>query len=267
MIPVLSPDGEEMIARLAADRALLVFDFDGTLAPIVADRDRASMRLETRGLLRAAGVLYPGAIVSGRDRADVARRVANVPVVEVIGNHGAEDGAARPDPTVGARVGAWVTALEAVVAGLPGVELEQKALSVAVHYRRADLRSADIARLAARAAQLPGSRVFGGDAVVNVVPADAWTKGGAIERLATRQRARSVMFVGDDVTDEDAFRSAAVTCPVRVGATGHSAARWFLRDQREIDALLEELIEARTALGARGDGWSTAPGAPGAAER
>jgi trehalose 6-phosphate phosphatase len=62
---ILSRDHEGMLARLAGARALLAFDFDGTLAPIVADRHRAVMRQRTRSLLATAAKLYPCAVISG----------------------------------------------------------------------------------------------------------------------------------------------------------------------------------------------------------
>jgi trehalose 6-phosphate phosphatase len=245
VIAVFSSEGERMIARLAEDRALLAFDYDGTLAPIVADRERAEMRPSTRALLRVAAVHFPCAVISGRARADVAARVASAPLVAVVGNHGAEADGAPAEPLVRARIQAWAAALRGALRHVPGVDVEAKGLSVAVHHRAANAGPAEVQRIAALAATLPGARVFGGDGVVNVTPADAPTKGGALEALASRERAGSVLFVGDDVTDEDAFRSQAVTFAVRVGASRRSFARWFVEDQLQVDALLRAIVAAR----------------------
>jgi trehalose 6-phosphate phosphatase len=253
-----------MFGRLAANRGLLVFDFDGTLAPIVEDRALASMRPATAGLFRLAALLYPCAVLSGRDRSDVGRRVARVPLVEVIGNHGAESGASRVEPRIRVRVRSWVAALEASLAQVPGVEIERKACSVAIHHRAAGLSRLDVGKLEALVAKLPGSRVFGGDAVVNVVSREAPSKGDAIEDLARRQGTRTVMFVGDDVADEDAFRSRVVTYPIRVGRSRQSAATWFVEDQSDVDALLRTLVQARQAL--RRTGLLRAPSSRGTGE-
>jgi trehalose 6-phosphate phosphatase len=265
VIPVLSPEGERMIARLAADRALLAFDYDGTLAPIVADRERAEMRPSTRALLRVAAVLFPCAVVSGRARADVAARVASAPLVAVVGNHGAEVDGAPAEPLLRARIEAWAVALRGALRHVPGVDVEAKGLSLAVHHRAAGAAPDDVARIAALAATLPGARVFGGDGVVNVTLADAPTKGSAVEALASRERAGTVLFVGDDVTDEDAFRSPAVTFGVRVGASRRSRAGWYLEDQLEIDALLRALVAARRRHAGVGEPIPrrTAPSEPG----
>ncbi|HKU43339.1 MAG TPA: trehalose-phosphatase, partial [Polyangiales bacterium] len=68
---VLSRENREVLAQLARTRVLLAFDYDGTLAPIVAQRDRAHMRARTRRLLARVCALYPCAVISGRSRLDV----------------------------------------------------------------------------------------------------------------------------------------------------------------------------------------------------
>ena len=75
MIPILSGEGDDILDQIAAARALLAFDYDGTLAPYTDERTAAGMRPETRTLLRTVALLYPCAVVSGRARADVAARV------------------------------------------------------------------------------------------------------------------------------------------------------------------------------------------------
>ena len=57
-----------VLQQLAWSRALLAFDFDGTLAPIVADRDRAAMRARTRRLFERVCARYPVAVISGRSQ-------------------------------------------------------------------------------------------------------------------------------------------------------------------------------------------------------
>jgi trehalose-6-phosphatase len=84
--------------------------------------------------------------------------------------------------------------------------------------------------------------VFGGKSVVNVVPEGAETKADAVERLAARFPGSPVLYVGDDETDEDAFRSRAVTWSVRVGREDASGAAYYLDDQLEVDALLRAVL-------------------------
>jgi trehalose-phosphatase len=101
----------------------------------------------------------------------------------------------------------------------------------------------------AAAAALRGARVFGGQAVVNVVPPDVHDKGLAVAGLLTRFMPRSAaVYVGDDTTDEDAFSSPSVEVGIRVGASPSSAARFYVASQERIDDLLRALVGARRRL-------------------
>jgi trehalose 6-phosphate phosphatase len=253
VIHLLSDEGLAVLRGLAHRRALLAFDFDGTLAPIVAERAQARMRERTRALLRAAADLFPCAIISGRSRADLAARLAGVPAVELVGNHGAEREDVAPSPAARAQVRAWASALGEAADG--GVEVEDKGLSVAVHYRRAAVPEEARRRIMRLVSLLPGARAFGGHCVVNVVPATAPTKADAVERFAGHHLPWPVLYVGDEETDEDAFGSRAVTHPVRVGRSERTAARYFLEDQAEIDTLLWSLVSERARAAGLGGGW------------
>ena len=263
MKAILTADARGALDGLAAGRALLAFDFDGTLAPIVADRDVAEMPPETRRLLRALSLLYPCVVVSGRARADVAARVAGIPLFAVVGNHGAEAGHGPLDRSRRAQVCGWVRALKRELGLVPGIDVEDKWFTIAVHYRHVRSRGAARALVIRAASALEGARVFGGHAVVNVVPCDAPDKGSAIEELLQRAGPRPVLYVGDDRTDEDVFQSPHVDVGVRVGRTARSAAGWYVSRQTGIDELLRALIAARTrhdGLGDRADGLVRAVG-------
>jgi trehalose 6-phosphate phosphatase len=248
MIPdLLAPASRPAIAAFAHDRALLAFDFDGTLAPIVEDPARAGMRPDTRALLRVAALLYPCVVVSGRSRADLAPRLDGIPLVAWVGNHGAEAGFGPVDRSPRGAVLAWRGALAARLGAMPGVEIEDKGLSLAVHYRRAPDPVAAERDIRAATLELPGARVFGGHCVVNAVPGDAPTKGDAIAELLERSGCRTALYVGDDTTDEDAFRAPGVM-GVRIGDGTGSAAAYRLASQRAIDELLRLLVEERSRL-------------------
>ncbi|WP_242360133.1 MULTISPECIES: trehalose-phosphatase [Anaeromyxobacter] len=251
MIPdLLAAPSRQAIAAIAHDRALLAFDFDGTLAPIVDEPGRALMRPDTRALLRVAALLYPCVVVSGRSRADLAPRLEGVPLVAWVGNHGAEAGFGPVDRSPRGTVLGWRAALTARLGDLPGVEIEDKGLSIAIHYRRAAEPAAAELAIREAAATLPGARVFGGHAVVNAVPADAPTKGDAIAELLERSGCRTALYVGDDATDEDAFRAPGVVGVV-IGASEASAAAYRLASQDAIDDLLRLLVEERSRLDGR----------------
>jgi trehalose 6-phosphate phosphatase len=253
--------GRAALALAGAARTLLAFDFDGTLAPIVRHPAGAAMRGATRDLLREVALRYPCAIVSGRAVDDLRRLFAGVPVRWLVGNHGAEGlGAAPPDR---ARIAAWGRALRAVAREVPGVAVEDKGRSLAVHYRGApDGRRARAAVLRVAGRQ-PGARLVPGKRVVNLVPQEAPDKGAALVALVARARPEVVLFAGDDVTDEDAFRrSLGVTCiTVRVGKARATAADFFLAGQGAVDRLLRALRDARVPRGERAERARRAGGA------
>lgn len=247
---LLGREGGETLARLASSRALLAFDFDGTLAPIVARRDEAHMRAHTAALLCELCRRYPCAVISGRGRADVRQRLEGADVRHVIGSHGVE-----PGPNLRAYARAMAQARRALGGALahePGVELEDKRYSLALHYRRASSKRTARASIMRAVAALPvGLRMVPGKLVVNLVPEGAPNKGQALERLRAHTRAEVVLYVGDDVTDEDVFGLDAGDrlVSVRVGRSTASAAAYFLRDQGEMDRLLARLVELRSPGG------------------
>lgn len=243
---ILSRDHVSTLERLAGSRALLAFDFDGTLAPIVADRERAVMRSKTRALLAATSELYPCAVISGRARSDVAARLGPIRVKYVVGNHGIEPG---PDISALEREIAMARPLLAkALIAQPGVEIEDKRYSLAVHYRAAPQKRAARMAIKDAIAALPRPvRLIPGKLVANVVPSGARDKGKTLLELRDRERAEVALYVGDDVTDEDVFtlRQPEQLLAMRVGRMAASAAPFYLRDQREIDRLLAHVVKLR----------------------
>lgn len=232
----------------ARRRSLLVFDFDGTLAPIVGDPDRACMRPRTRHLLREVARLYPCAVVSGRALGDLRRRVWGIPLWAVLGNHGAESDAPRNRSRRPPRaVRAWRRALERSLVAVPGVWIEDKKYTLTVHYREAP-RPSRAARIVARAARsLPGARLVGSPFGLNVLPVSASHKGIAVAELRRRARCEAALYVGDDASDELVFarRSDSSLLTVRIGRSLSSRASFYVRRQAEIDRLLERLAALR----------------------
>jgi len=241
-----SPDGAGALAQLAATRTLVAFDFDGTLAPIVANRGRAEMRPRTAELLSALGERFPCAVISGRGRDDVLARLAPVAIKHVVGNHGLEPGANLE--AFEAEVHEVIPSLQAGLAGLPGVELEDKRYSLAIHFRGSPTKLLARAAILEAAAALPVQmRVVHGRLVVNLIPARAPNKGAALLALRSAEHADIALYVGDDITDEDVFTidQPGRLLSVRVGECDASAAAYYLRDQGEVDDLLTGLIALR----------------------
>ncbi len=250
---ILAETGAAVLDAVAQERMPLAFDFDGTLAPLVDDPGAARMHDSTRALLRLVALLHPCAVISGRSRADIVHRVDGIPLVAVVGNHGAEAGRGPVDPRGAALVASWRDTARRELAGVEGVEVEDKGLSLAIHYRRSATPYDSERAVTAVAKKLEGARVFRGHAVMNVVPPHLHDKGAALAGVLSRIGRDCAMYVGDDTTDEDAFRSKAVQVSVRVGRSSASAAGYFVPLQADVDELLRALIRARRRQDGLGD--------------
>lgn len=214
-------------------RPLLLLDYDGTLAPIVPDPARAVPHPAVPALLARLADRHPTVVITGRDLATLGRLLAvdGVPVgVRAVGLHGAEWGQpgrpdlSRPHPAVDAEA---VARLRATVPAFEGVYVEPKGALFAVHSRRAADPAAAEAALAAWPAAVPdGLDVVRGSCVVELRPAGV-SKGVAVARLSAEHPGCTPVYVGDDTTDEDAFRALAHhadAVTVKVG-DGPTAAR------------------------------------------
>jgi trehalose 6-phosphate phosphatase len=245
MVHILSRRHVSRLAEFAASNVLLAFDYDGTLAPIAPDPEFAPMRPRTRRLLRTVARRYPCVVISGRARADLARCVDGVPVWHLSGNHGLEpwgEDAAYP-----AQVKSWVRQLEQRLAGHHGVVVENKAYSLTIHYRHARPKRAALRAVDRAVRTLRGARTIPGKEAISVVPRGAVDKGDALERARRLLHCDRAIYVGDDDTDEDAFDPARPErlLGIRVGLRHRSRARYHLKNQGEIDRLLETLIALR----------------------
>lgn len=238
--------GLAALRTLAASGPLVALDYDGTLTPIREDPAEAVLSAEMGHHLQDLARVLPTIIVTGRASADARSVLGDIDGIEVIGNHGAETSALIP-PNWQRRVHAWRKVLDSKVGFLPGVSVEDKGYSLSVHYRRSpDWEAARRAILAA-AAELPGARVTGGKAVVNVVLPEAPDKGAAVLLACRRAKCRRAIYVGDDDTDEDVF---ALDRPdeiltVRVGGGTRTSADYYLHDPHEVGELLALLIRLR----------------------
>ena len=229
----------------AQARVLLAFDFDGTLAPIVRKPEAAAMRARTAKLLAEVARRYPCVVLSGRSRADVMKKVAAIPLRAVFGNHGME-----PSPDLGTwrrQTEAWHARLAAALPPIAGVVIEDKGVSLAIHYRQARARAVVRLQVLALVAELHGTRIVEGKMVVNILPAGAPDKGRALITLRKRLRCQAAIYIGDDDNDEDVFALANQEhlLGIRVGRSRRSHAAYFVPNQASVDQLLARLIQTR----------------------
>lgn len=243
---VLGPEGQAALQALFAAHPILVFDFDGTLAPIVPDPQSARILLPVARALKTLAQRWPVAIVTGRAVSDVRDRLGFEPWA-IVGSHGAEDPAC-PDAVDPARLDAIRVALAGESGQrlhLAGIQVEDKGHSMALHYRLA--RDRDQAhQTALHFAQSLGDSVavFEGKMVVNLVVPGAPHKGDAVQTLMHRNGASSVLFVGDDVNDEPVFQCAEPDwVTIKIGRDAQSAASYFLDSTGETALMLDFCVK------------------------
>ena len=219
-VRALPADPRTLGSRLAGSPLVVLLDVDGTLAPIAPRPEDATVPGPTRAAVAALARAHDThvALVSGRGAAD-ARRLVGVDGVWAIGNHGLE----TIDPggilSIDERVTAWENALqsvrasaEAAAALVPGARVEDKGATLSIHYRLAE--PGDVPQLesvVAAAAGKAGLRVTRGRKIIEVRPPLAVDKGTAVlalaKRLGATERSASILFAGDDTTDEDAMEA------------------------------------------------------------
>jgi trehalose 6-phosphate phosphatase len=242
---ILARANHEVLQQFAWSKMLLAFDYDGTLAPIVSDPDKAIMRHTTRRLLEELVPLYPCMVISGRAQRDVMRRLHGIGVHKIVGNHGAEPwhGTSRPVN----KSDRWHRLLSERLSGLRGVKIEDKGLSIAIHYRQSREKRLARSAILDAASMLGEVRLMGGKQVINILPQGAPHKGIALERERARLKCDTAIYVGDDETDEDVFAldQPGQLLTIRVGQRRSSAAAYFIESQRRIDDLLRVLLKLR----------------------
>ena len=254
MTPLFSAAGTAVLEAIVRPGLLCVFDFDGTLAPIVSQPDQARLPASVRERLVALQRRTPVAILTGRALADIGARL-QLTADFLVGNHGLEGlpDSSRRRADFLQRVDLWRAALQLAFADQdrfdPQLVLEDKAVSLSVHYRHVQDQTKVRAALEALFATLtPAPRIIAGKCIYNLLPQGAGDKGAAFNQLMVLSGASAAIYVGDDVTDEDVFRLVRKDLlSVRVGHAEDSAAPFFLPHHTDIVLLLDRLIE-RLAL-------------------
>lgn len=255
---ILEAEGDAQMRRLLAGPALIAFDFDGTLAPIVEHPPHARLLPGVEDSLRRLTPLAKVVVISGRALDDLRER-APQGTYRLIGNHGNEGVLA--DPLAAARAHAvcrgWRSELERLFREHPedaqGLEIEDKGATLSVHYRRAPDAGRALQVLDAFVAHLePAPRRIGGKLLVNLLPPGTQTKFEALRQLADELGTQRVLFVGDDDTDEIVFeRAPDEWLTVRVEPRESSGARYSLATQEDVERLIERLVELLDDAGTR----------------
>lgn len=257
-------------SRLDGSPLAVLLDIDGTLAPIAPTPDAAIVPPETRDAVRRL-VHLPGVhvvMVSGRSVAD-ALRMIRVEGAWIVGNHGLEFRAASGEISAIDEARAYEDAIAAASSALaplarsaPGALVENKRWTLSLHYRSVD--DAEAPALIAHArdvARQLGLRVTEGKKIIELRPPIDVNKGTAsialAERVGALGPAGSILYAGDDQTDEDAFRLLRARAPRAVTArimddaadtraAAETKAEFVLASPSELRRILEWLVTRRT---------------------
>jgi alpha,alpha-trehalase len=248
----------EIVPKLKAQEHAVCLDYDGTLTPIVSRPDQALISESMQTVVRELGEACTVAIVSGRAYADI-RKLVGLDMI-YLADHGFE----LADPTGSVETYEAAAALSAEVAevarkaedrlgSIPGALVEPKPFSVAIHYRLVE--DADLPKVHGQVDQLlkesKGLRLLEGKKVHEFRPDLDWDKGKAVQFLANRIGVplSGILYIGDDVTDEDVFRDIRDTGIGIVvwDSPRQTAAGYALSGPDEVELFLKRLAEALSA--------------------
>lgn len=238
---------------------VLCLDYDGTLTPIMATPDEAILSQDNKHLLENLAKRCSLAIVSGRALDDVKAKV-NLKNIMYIGNHGLEINGPQlhfeslTPPKEKETLDHLKNDLVKELSAVNGVWIEDKGLTLSVHYRLAQETDEPVIRkLFHKVCQHyileKKIRVTEGKKVLEVRPFIDWDKGKALlwflakERQVHKKTKVVPIFIGDDITDEDALGViAGQGFGVVVGSKGHSKAEYFLNDTTEVTEFMKRLL-------------------------
>lgn len=225
---------------------LLAFDLDGTLAPIVPEPSGIIIPEQIGESMKRLCALAKVVILSGRGRDDARSFLGFEPRL-IVGNHGAEGlpGWESREKEFRDICAGWKEQLRGRLPGVhEGIVLEDKTYSLSLHYRNAGRRDDALSGiLGAIWTLVPAPERISGKFVENIMPKGAPRKGRALLEVMRNLGASRALFVGDDDTDEDVFRLRYERIfGIRVGAAQSTAAEYYLKEQEEVGALLQEIV-------------------------
>lgn len=243
---------KEIAEALRGKKLAFFLDYDGTLTPIAERPEFALLKEEQREILKRLAEKYPVAIISGRDRENVAALVG-LPGLYYAGSHGFD--IAGPSEFIVEMGEEYLPALAlaanrlATLKSIPGLQIERKKFAIAIHFRQCD--PAKIPEIEQRVQEvqrrIPALRLRKGKMIFELQPDIDWDKGKAVLHLIELMglgREVIPVFIGDDATDEDAFNALpeGVTIGVFPENT-KTAARYRLTHPDEVFLLFQWLTK------------------------
>ncbi|MCD6358535.1 MAG: trehalose-phosphatase [Dehalococcoidia bacterium] len=258
---------QEISAKLTeTESILLLSDYDGTLSPIAKKPDLANMPSRTKQLLStlARQKHFAVGIISGRSLDDI-RKKTGIDGITYVGNHGLE--IEGPDVSfvvphseeIKRIIQSLNHTLTQIMKPIEGVLVENKGLSISIHYRMAAETSiGEIESALTRATDILHTqgkfKLYQGKKTYELRPATSYDKGKAVTILTDRYRELwrrgSILsiFMGDDLTDENGFKVINENGGISIFVgekNSSSAAHYFLKSPLEVEQFLNRLLNTR----------------------
>ncbi len=237
--------------KLKRNKIFLFLDYDGTLTPIVESPDKAFISDTIRSLIVRLKRHIPIAIISGRSLADLKEKVGIDDII-LAGNHGAEiwDGKKTvidQQSLVNRKlIKEFINKLENTLSHIDGLFIEDKGVTASIHFRKMKTKNLPefFDFFSKISVQYENSfKITSGKKVFEIRPIDAWNKGDAVEWILINKGKRKLpVYIGDDATDEDAFRKIRGK-GINVCIGGSPEAEYYLKTQGEIKNFLQCLLK------------------------
>lgn len=247
---------DEIIQKKGERPFLFFFDFDGTLAPIGPEPDKVALQQTTSQQLKKLAEQYSVAIVSGRDRDDIASRIA-IEELYYAGSHGFDisgpGGTKHLHPKADdlmPKISEAADNFREHLSGMEGVWVEHKKFAVAIHFRQADADTSDrVKEIVSEKMKDEKSLMWDkGKSIIEIKPDVDWHKGKAVlwimEHLGLNEDNCFPIYLGDDTTDEDAFKALRETgIGVLVDSNDQPTyAHYILHNQQEVSEFIKKIV-------------------------
>ncbi len=252
-LPHALSEFDQILDLIGNKKPLLILDYDGTLSPIVSDPEKAFLDSDMKNILDQLSKEIHVAVISGRDRADVEQKVGLGHLIYA-GSHGLDmagpGGLDIPEKVSGEILDSLKEAAQDLgnkLSKVKGCIVESKKYAIAVHFRNVADEEVPIVKEAVMEELKKHEKLKKGTGkkILELKPAIDWHKGWAVnwlfDALELNNENGISIFIGDDITDEDAFSSIyGPGIGILVGTHGEkTAASYALRDPDEVKQFLE----------------------------
>jgi len=241
---------------ITCKRIVLFLDYDGTLVPIKKHPALAIISIKQINILKSLTKRFNviPILVSGREYSNI-KKLVPIKNLIIASNHGFRITNGRENwihPKVKAlvpEIKKILRTLKSKLKSFPGAMVEDKKITITVHYRNAKISSVPAIKEIVEEIIKPGSpklKLTEGKKIFEIRPNIHWNKGEAVTRILKIERLRKkkgiIVYIGDDKTDEDAFKKLdgrGIT--IRVGYSGNSSAKYFVKSTNEVQKFLETI--------------------------